>query len=201
MPESLTRLHPSQDDELQQRRVFGKNFFVHLAGKTNGAHGDVVNYLKRIGKVQVESYAKSDFLMVFCPVVSRVGTDIEAALSDNSVLTDGKPAVLVVMHHTFDPRHVVAESRRQVNDPRVWLTVDCLFYQNNLLSCPLNDIMQKQVADFLGSSSSSRVPFLPKIGSSSRSQVPLWKKTTFWYAVLAVLGVLLVLLLVIVSIA
>nr|XP_040016981.1 uncharacterized protein LOC120808266 isoform X2 [Gasterosteus aculeatus aculeatus] len=179
MPESLTRLHPSQDDELQQRRVFGKNFFVHLAGKTNGAHGDVINYLKSIGKVQVESYAESDFLMVFCPVVSKVGTDIEAALSNNSVLTDGKPAVLVVMHHTFDPHHLVAESRRQVNDARVWLTVDCLFYQKNLLPCPLNDIMQKQVADFLGSSSGSLVPFWPKMGSSSCSQVPFWKNTTF----------------------
>uniref|UniRef100_G3PEN0 Uncharacterized protein n=1 Tax=Gasterosteus aculeatus aculeatus TaxID=481459 RepID=G3PEN0_GASAC len=113
----------------------------------------VINYLKSIGKVQVESYAESDFLMVFCPVVSKVGTDIEAAL----MLTDGKPAVLVVMHHTFDPHHLVAESRRQVNDARVWLTVDCLFYQKNLLPCPLNDIMQKQVADFLGSSSGSLV--------------------------------------------
>ncbi|XP_040017063.2 uncharacterized protein LOC120808292 isoform X2 [Gasterosteus aculeatus] len=177
-----SRQPTAQDDELQQRRVFGKNFFVHLAGKTNGAHGDVVNYLKRIGKVQVESYAESDFLMVFCPVVSRVGTDIEAALSDNSVLTDGKPAVLVVMHHTFDPRHVVAESRRQVNDTRVWLTVDCLFYQKNLLPCPLNDIMQKQVADFLGSSSGSLVPF--------------WKNTTFLAVAGAVclVGVLLVVL-------
>nr|XP_040016984.1 uncharacterized protein LOC120808266 isoform X5 [Gasterosteus aculeatus aculeatus] len=168
----MNRMHSEgymllRDDELQQRRVFGKNFFVHLAGKTNGAHGDVINYLKSIGKVQVESYAESDFLMVFCPVVSKVGTDIEAALSNNSVLTDGKPAVLVVMHHTFDPHHLVAESRRQVNDARVWLTVDCLFYQKNLLPCPLNDIMQKQVADFLGSSSGSLVPF--------------WKNTTFMF--------------------
>lgn len=77
-------LKPAEDGRSSLPSVFGKNFFVHLAGKTNGAHGDVVNYLKRIGKVQVESYAESDFLMVFCPVVSRVGTDIEAALSDNS---------------------------------------------------------------------------------------------------------------------
>lgn len=121
-----------------------------------------------------------------------------------SVLTDGKPAVLVVMHHTFDPRHVVAESRRQVNDTRVWLTVDCLFYQKNLLPCPLNDIMQKQVADFLGSSSGSLVRRLlltrrpHNVVAEMRDvmsllntnhvtshyflpflQVPFWKNTTF----------------------
>ncbi|KAL6095540.1 uncharacterized protein ACO6RY_09446 [Pungitius sinensis] len=148
---------PLRNDDDQLQRVLGRNFFVHLAGKTNGAHGDFVMYLTSNGKVEVESCTASDFLVVFCPVVSRVGTDIEAALSDNSVLTDGKPTLLVVMHHTFDPNHVVAESRRQVSDSRVWLTVDCLFYRDHLLPCPLNDAMWVQVGNFLGFSFGSQV--------------------------------------------
>ncbi|XP_062415417.1 uncharacterized protein LOC134107813 isoform X2 [Pungitius pungitius] len=169
---------PLRNDDDQPQRVSGKTFFVHLAGKTNGAHGDFVRYLTSNGKVEVDSYAASDFLVVFCPVVSRVGTDIEAALSDNSVLTDGKPTLLVVMHHTFDPNHVVAESRRQVSDPRVWLTVDCLFHQGKLLQhCPLNDAMRVQVGNFLEFSFCSKIP--PK-----------------WYLVGAVVGVVVVVLVV-----
>ncbi|KAL6095539.1 uncharacterized protein ACO6RY_09446 [Pungitius sinensis] len=177
MTENLsTKYRSFQNDDDQLQRVLGRNFFVHLAGKTNGAHGDFVTYLKSIGKVEVESCAASDFLVVFCPVVSQVGTDIEAALSDNWVLTDGKPTLLVVMHHTFDPNHVVAESRRQVSDPRVWLTVDCLFHQGKLLQhCPLNNAMWVQVGDFLG--------------FSFGSQVPIWKKIpTKWYAVVVCLA-------------
>ncbi|KAM8832999.1 uncharacterized protein AB9W97_003831 isoform 2-T2 [Spinachia spinachia] len=158
MPETLSTKYQSfEDEDHLQMRVLGKTFFVHLAGKTNGAHRGVVKYLETIGKVQTESCAQSDFLVVFCPVVSRVGTDIEAALSDDSVLTDGKPAVLVVMHHTFDPHHVVAQSSWQVCDRRVWLTVDCLFYQDHLLPrCRLNDAMRAQVGDLLRSPSDSQ---------------------------------------------
>ncbi|XP_037304700.2 uncharacterized protein LOC119194614 isoform X2 [Pungitius pungitius] len=154
---------PLRNDDDQPQRVSGKTFFVHLAGKTNGAHRDFVTYLKFNGKVEVESCAESDFLVVFCPVVSRVGTDIEAALSDNLVLTDGKPTLLVVMHHTFDANHVVAESRRQVSDSRVSLTVDCLFHQGKLLQCRLNDAMWLQVGNFLGFSSGSQVNFCKRI--------------------------------------
>ena len=54
------------------------------------------------------------------------------------MLTAGKPAILVVMHHTFNPNHVVAESRRQVTNPNVRLTVDCLFHDGKFLSCTRN---------------------------------------------------------------
>lgn len=56
-----------------------------------------------------------------------------------SVLTGSKPVILVVMHHTFNPHSVVSESKRQVNNPNVHLTVDCLFYEDKLLNCKLND--------------------------------------------------------------
>ncbi|KAL6095538.1 uncharacterized protein ACO6RY_09445 [Pungitius sinensis] len=183
------------DDQLQ--RVLWRTFFVHLAGKTNGAHRDFVTYLNSIGKVEVESCTESDFLVVFCPVVSRVGTDIEAALSDNlvlSVLTDGKPTLLVVMHHTFDPNHVVAESRRQVSDPRVRLTVDCLFHQGKLLHpCSLNNAMRTQVGDFVGSQT---------LKSMICSQVTFCKQLPikFWYVVAVCLAVLLLLLVVIICV-
>ncbi len=57
-----------------------KKFFVQLAGKTNGAHQDFVTRLKGDHHTEVASFDNSDYLLIFCPVVSRVGTDIGEAL-------------------------------------------------------------------------------------------------------------------------
>ncbi|XP_074471210.1 uncharacterized protein LOC141755837 isoform X2 [Sebastes fasciatus] len=54
------------------------------------------------------------------------------------------------MHHTFNPDHVVAPSRRQVDNRSVVLTVDVLFYEGNLLNCNRNDIARHEVQRFLG---------------------------------------------------
>uniref|UniRef100_A0A3Q2W4M9 Uncharacterized protein n=1 Tax=Haplochromis burtoni TaxID=8153 RepID=A0A3Q2W4M9_HAPBU len=92
------------------------------------------------GQREVNSPEECDYLLVFCPAVSRVGTDITDALSNlpfdlvASVLTGSKPMILVVMHHTINPHYVVSKSQRQVNNGNVHLTVDCLFYEDKLLN-------------------------------------------------------------------
>lgn len=49
-----------------------------------------------------------------------------------------KPAVLVVLHHTFDPESVVPDSNRAVKRNNS-LTVDCLFHEDQgLLQCHKN---------------------------------------------------------------
>ena len=60
--------------------VTWKKFFVHVAGKTNKAHQDYVLKLRGIGHIEVSVPEESDYIVVFCPVVSRVGTDIGEAL-------------------------------------------------------------------------------------------------------------------------
>lgn len=57
-----------------------KVFRVILAGRTNGAHRSIVQKLKDIGQTEETSREESDYCVVFCPVVSRVGTDIAEAL-------------------------------------------------------------------------------------------------------------------------
>lgn len=49
-------------------------------GKTNGAHHDFVEKLRDVGHTEVNSPEQCDYLVVFCPIVSRVGTDIKEAL-------------------------------------------------------------------------------------------------------------------------
>uniref|UniRef100_A0A673VXQ3 Uncharacterized protein n=1 Tax=Salmo trutta TaxID=8032 RepID=A0A673VXQ3_SALTR len=79
---------------------------------------------------------ESDVILAFCPIVSRAGTDVEAALQQ---IPAGKPAILVVLHHTFNPDYTVPDSSRLVTRGDVILTVDCLFHESKgLLKCPHN---------------------------------------------------------------
>uniref|UniRef100_A0AAY4CHZ5 Uncharacterized protein n=1 Tax=Denticeps clupeoides TaxID=299321 RepID=A0AAY4CHZ5_9TELE len=82
-------------------------------------------------------------ILAFCPIVSRYGTNIEEALSAPHFiffpfLTDEKPVVLVVMHHTSDPEYVVPSSSVYVKDRNIF-TVDCLFFDDKgMLNCQRN---------------------------------------------------------------
>ncbi|XP_054910338.1 uncharacterized protein si:ch211-245h14.1 isoform X2 [Poeciliopsis prolifica] len=104
----------------------GRRFYVLVAGKTEGAHHSIVGKLRNAGQVEVYSHRDCDCVLVICPIASRVQTDITEAL--NKAPND-KPIILVVMHHTFNPNHIIAESRRQVHHQNVRLTVDYFFHQ------------------------------------------------------------------------
>ncbi|KAE8286527.1 hypothetical protein D5F01_LYC14462 [Larimichthys crocea] len=154
MPETLqTNYQAFSDMEQEGATVPWKKFYVYLAGKTNNAHRDFVARFKRTGQTEVDSPESSDYILVFCPIVSRVGTDIGEALeSAEKNNPGGKPIILVVMHHTFNPDHVIAESRRLVKNPNVRLTVDCLIYEGKLLTCNRNDIALYDVQKIFGTS-------------------------------------------------
>ncbi|XP_035535166.1 uncharacterized protein LOC118341091 [Morone saxatilis] len=139
----------SGNKDQEKATVSFEKFFVILAGKTNDAHLAFVAKLKGIGNTEVKSSGESDYLLVFCPVTSQVGADISEALKK---LPDGKPTILVVMHHTFNPDQVVPESRRLVDNPNVYRTVDCLFQEDKLLT--FIDVAQFDMQKFLGGSSS-----------------------------------------------
>ncbi|KAM9560595.1 uncharacterized protein ACWYII_019499 [Salvelinus alpinus] len=113
-----------------------RKFFTVVSGNTLDSHKD---FLKQLTKQQdfteVMTLEKSDVIITFCSIVSRAGTDIEAALQK---IPTGKRVVLVVLHHTFNPDCTVPDSSRLVTRDDI-LTVDCLFHENQgLLNCPRN---------------------------------------------------------------
>ncbi|XP_029965880.1 uncharacterized protein LOC115401727 isoform X2 [Salarias fasciatus] len=128
-----------------------RKFSIILTGRTNGAHQSVVRTFKSEGQTEARSPGDADYCLVFCPVSSRVGTDVSEAMDH---LPAGKDAVLVVMHHTFNPEQVIPPSRRVVTDQRVQLTLDCLFHQDDLLSCKLNRNMENDIRKFFRASRS-----------------------------------------------
>ncbi|CAJ1077905.1 uncharacterized protein LOC122863022 [Xyrichtys novacula] len=124
-----------------------KKFYLHVSGKPSGAHLPMVNDLKRCGQREVSIPEDSDYILLFCVISSRVGTDVGEALEN---APRGKEVILVVMHHTFDPDYITVESRRLVEDPNVVLVVDCYFHEGRLLQCDRNDIALYDIKKFLG---------------------------------------------------
>ncbi|KAL6463352.1 hypothetical protein MHYP_G00277430 [Metynnis hypsauchen] len=131
---------------------FGKlKYFTIVTGQTINADKDFIRNLHkhRPNLQKVSSVEKCDFILVFCPVVSRAGTDIEAALKNLNDKSTTKPAVLVVLHHTFDPDSTVPESSRSVFRENT-LTVDCLFHEDRgLLQCRKNDTALEKITEYL----------------------------------------------------
>uniref|UniRef100_A0A8C7KSP7 Uncharacterized protein n=2 Tax=Oncorhynchus kisutch TaxID=8019 RepID=A0A8C7KSP7_ONCKI len=114
-----------------------ETFFTILTGNTLWSHEEINRCLTAKGLTEVTSLEESDVILAFCPIVSRAGTDIEAALEQ---IPAGKPVILVVLHLTFDPDYTVPDSSRLVTRGDVILTVDCLFHEHRgLLKCPRNE--------------------------------------------------------------
>ncbi|XP_031655353.1 uncharacterized protein LOC109887678 isoform X2 [Oncorhynchus kisutch] len=113
-----------------------RQFFTVVSGNTLDSHKDFLKQLTmQRDFTEVMTPEKSDVIITFCPIVSRAGTDIEAALQE---IPTGKRVVLVAMHHSFNPDCTVPDCSRLVTRGDM-LTVDCLFHENQgLLDCPRN---------------------------------------------------------------
>ncbi|KAI5089528.1 hypothetical protein C0J45_20936, partial [Silurus meridionalis] len=108
----------------------GIKYLVCLSGKTVDADKMFIYQLKKsINLQEVSEVDECDFILVFCPVVSRAGTDIEAAMKKLHSISDTKPAVLVVLHHTFDVHSIVPDTWRFVTRKNL-IAIDCLFHED-----------------------------------------------------------------------
>ncbi|XP_066511188.1 uncharacterized protein [Hoplias malabaricus] len=115
---------------------------VMVLGKTFDSHKE---FMKRLG-IRCKHEAKKDVIFAFVPIVSRAGTDIEAALQK---IPGSRPVILVVLHHTFDPYFTAPESRCSINRSEIF-TVDCLYHEERgLLQCPRNDKALNDTANYL----------------------------------------------------
>ncbi|KAL6095139.1 uncharacterized protein ACO6RY_16400 [Pungitius sinensis] len=119
--------------------------YVHVAGQTLGSHTDFVKKLTKRKRAKiVKSPEESDWTIVFCPIVSRYQTDIEAALSSVPGEACGRKLVLVAMHHSFDKDYVFPRTGEVCSG--VDFKADCLFYdKKGLYKCPSNKKAVKMV--------------------------------------------------------
>nr|XP_055041546.1 uncharacterized protein si:ch211-245h14.1 isoform X1 [Misgurnus anguillicaudatus] len=106
-----------------------------VCGQTLGADQQILAMLQRVTLTDI---AECQLILLFCPVVSRAGTDIEEALRK---LPGDKATVLVVMHHTHNHNYVWPSPN--ISSPSQENLVDLvnvLFHDtaNGLLTCPEN---------------------------------------------------------------
>ncbi|XP_078798889.1 uncharacterized protein LOC101170389 isoform X2 [Oryzias latipes] len=110
-------------------------FKVEVSGKTFGADQQLLDEIKTPDLKWIER-GEHDITIVFCPVTSRAGTDAEAAMRK---VPDGDPVILVLMHHSQEPRHI-SSSKVLSSNPNVVLEVNIFYHnkKNGLLGCEQN---------------------------------------------------------------
>ena len=58
-----------------------ENFYALVTGNTLDSHEDIIRHVNNSGLTKVKTPQESDVIIAFCPIASRVGTDIEDALT------------------------------------------------------------------------------------------------------------------------
>ncbi|XP_014833923.1 PREDICTED: uncharacterized protein LOC106911626 [Poecilia mexicana] len=112
-------------------------------GETFGADVDLMNQV-----IQKDTSRDAQHIILFCPITSRVGSDVEAALEK---VPYGRRIILVLMHHTRDADYSTAGIKWSECIENVVLDVHVLFHESvpGLLSCEQNHKAMSQIRHFL----------------------------------------------------
>lgn len=134
---AVGRSHPHAEDEAHSnlnRSNSPVQYHSLLCGKTLGFHIDVLKYMK-VPTMEV-SLDECKVVLVFCPMASRAGTDITAALRN---VPEHKDAILVTMHYTTNPQYSLSTLRQYVT-ANIKEAVHILFHDSmgGILNCDHN---------------------------------------------------------------
>ncbi|KAK3510237.1 hypothetical protein QTP70_031067 [Hemibagrus guttatus] len=120
---------------ISQSREVGPRFHVMVIGNDMNCHKDILRRLDISPKNKVTSADQSDVIMAFVPIVSRAGTDIQAALQK---IPENRPVVFMALHYTFDPNYIAPDSSRAIRRSNVF-SVDLLYHEDQgMLKCKRN---------------------------------------------------------------
>ncbi|MEQ2292580.1 hypothetical protein AMECASPLE_024505 [Ameca splendens] len=178
---------------------------VHIvtSGQTFGAHEELLRQMKTRIQLILSNFLESFIIIVFCPITSRVGSDVEAAM--NLVPAGDRKVILVLMHHTRDQNYSTAGKEWSETFPNVILDAHVLFHETvpGLLGCAknveaVNQIVQ--VLDQLSQNQQIRHPehedqgLLRWRGELPRKCFPYWKIVVAFLVVVFILFLVIILL-------
>ncbi|KAK2812313.1 hypothetical protein Q5P01_000030 [Channa striata] len=112
-----------------------------VTGQTFGAEHTILKQVSNVrlsGKVEMtRDLQECDIIIIFCPIISRVGSDVDAAMGN---MAGHKPAILVLMHHTRDVDYSTSGRKWSEKYPNVKLELHVLYHetQPGLLDCQQN---------------------------------------------------------------
>ncbi|XP_036964574.1 uncharacterized protein LOC119025278 isoform X3 [Acanthopagrus latus] len=120
-------------------------------GQTCGADDEILEKVKNMKwtQVKITGCQECDIIIVFCPITSRVGSDVSAAMRE--IPAGDKPVILVLMHHTRRVHFLTDVKKWSGIYQNVKLDVHVLFHetQPGLLKCPRNDEAVHQIQTVL----------------------------------------------------
>ncbi|RVE56124.1 hypothetical protein OJAV_G00232990 [Oryzias javanicus] len=111
---------------------------MKVCGETFEAHLQLLEKIKTPDlDLEERNDEESCITIVFCPVITRIGTDAEAAVRK---APDGDRVILVLMHYSQKPRHI-SFSKVLSSFSNVVLEVHIFYHdrQNGLLECEQNN--------------------------------------------------------------
>ncbi|KAM4633986.1 uncharacterized protein ACJ7VT_022608 isoform 2-T3 [Polymixia lowei] len=113
-----------------------------ICGETFGSHATLLGHVKSKGGLVLMETAMPDcqIIIVFCPISSRVDSDVEAAMSKISGSPGNKPIILVLMHHTRDAQYTVSQKSWAHRPENIVFDINVLYHEAmGLLQCQTND--------------------------------------------------------------
>lgn len=147
----LTVLHKVLKDKTMEKQkvegskytfpIFGRQakvkVFPVVAAKTFGADAQI---LKKVDVEVCGSPADCDVVVVFCPVISRVGSDVDDAMRNIPAGAREKKVILLVMHHS---RKDISSTETQLvhGHQNVIQDVHVVYHEtvNGLIKCDRNE--------------------------------------------------------------
>ncbi|CAN9498604.1 unnamed protein product [Ophioblennius macclurei] len=124
-----------------------------VTGETFKAHETILDHLRtrnvKVSKLSTVDQDPGQGTIVFCPITSRAGSDVEAAMRSPAVSGSDKKVFLVLMHHTRDVEYSTAGPRCSEGYPMVKCEIHFLFHetQPGLLKCAQNSQASDELCD------------------------------------------------------
>ncbi|XP_018518555.2 uncharacterized protein LOC108874534 isoform X1 [Lates calcarifer] len=154
-PEKNLLLHESLEgkkkNDCHTRIAEQVRVFSDVTGQTFGAHITILEKVVNCREITVKEanhWAECDVIIVFCPIITRPGSDVQEAMSR---IQGNKSVILVLMHHTRNPDHVTKGTRWSENYQQVVLVVHVLFHETKqgLLECEKNENAVQHIQEML----------------------------------------------------
>nr|XP_046259650.1 uncharacterized protein LOC124066873 isoform X2 [Scatophagus argus] len=140
-------------------KPFRVKVFPLVSGQTFGAEKVILEKVASMTLQVVNTgQEECDIIIVFCPIRSRAGSDVQAAMRR---VTGDKPVILVLMHHTRDVDFPAEVTTWSENYQKVELEVHVLFHETQLglLVCGRNEQAVDQIKKVLHKH--SKIKYLP----------------------------------------
>ncbi|XP_035851455.1 uncharacterized protein LOC116066319 isoform X3 [Sander lucioperca] len=139
-------LHTGQTGGHPQGPQTTLEYKMIVGGKTFDAHQQLMEKVQDQVRL-IESSQDYKVTFVFCPISSRVASDVEAAMTD---VRDDKPVILVLMHHTREVKYTTS-MRTWPHYANVVLHVNVFYHETvrGLLRDQQNDAAVTQIQNKL----------------------------------------------------